>query len=125
MDDTKCRGGGIDIKDIGPRGGNDDSSLRASPIIPYAPPGPGLTHARVKDIIKLFAKEPEKAKAVFEAERRGVVDGTPVIVDAARAKRLRALGNAIVPECARWIGERIIATTPQTEPGDAQHLQAP
>jgi hypothetical protein len=37
--------------------------------IPHAPPGPGLTHARVKDIIKLFAEEPEKAKAVFEAER--------------------------------------------------------
>jgi DNA-cytosine methyltransferase len=74
-------------------------------IIPHAPPGPGLTHARLKDIIKLYAENPKKAKAVFEAEREqterwaeildawpwlapavepgfcGVVDGIPSLLD--------------------------------------------
>jgi site-specific DNA-cytosine methylase len=25
-----------------------------------------------------------------------------------RTKRLKALGNAVVPQCAQWIGERIM-----------------
>lgn len=35
---------------------------------------------------------------------RGVADGVPY-----RMERLRSLGNAVVPEIARWIGERIIS----------------
>lgn len=34
--------------------------------------------------------------------------GREIVIDANRAKRLRALGNAIVPACAQWIGEQIL-----------------
>jgi site-specific DNA-cytosine methylase len=38
-----------------------------------------------------------------------MVNGLPVVVDASRTARLRALGNAVVPACARYIGERILS----------------
>ena len=38
----------------------------------------------------------------------GVSDGIPTRMDPSRRQRLKALGNAVVPACARWIGERII-----------------
>lgn len=71
--------------------------------IPFAPPGPGDLDAWA-EILKLW---PWLAPAV-ESGFCGVVDGVSVAVDTARAKRLRALGNAVVPACAEWIARRII-----------------
>ena len=42
---------------------------------------------------------------------RGVAHGLPYWLDRSmsnRTKRLSALGNAVVPDCAQWLGERII-----------------
>lgn len=42
---------------------------------------------------------------------RGVAHGVPHWLDRSmsnRTKRLSALGNAVVPDCAQWLGERII-----------------
>lgn len=115
----------------------EDARQEQSPLersgAPYrCAPGPGLTFDSVKCILKLYASDPGRARAMFEACRadserwpevlterpwlapavksgfRGVVDGVSVVVDASRAARLKALGNAVVPDCARWIGEKIL-----------------
>jgi site-specific DNA-cytosine methylase len=42
-----------------------------------------------------------------------MADGLPDFLERAmsdRMKRLSRLGNAVVPDCAQWIGERIMAT---------------
>ena len=47
----------------------------------------------------------------LESPLRGVAHGLPDWMDRAmsgRTKRLRALGNAVVPQCAEWIGRRIL-----------------
>lgn len=44
----------------------------------------------------------------IEPHFRGMVNGVSVAVDDARFQRNAALGNAVVPACARWIGERIL-----------------
>ncbi len=55
---------------------------------------------------------------------RGMADGLPPLldlpgleiqVDDERRKRLKALGNAVVPACARWIGERILEAEARNE----------
>ncbi len=75
----------------------------SSADISYSPPGPNETERWAE----ILAAAPWLAPAV-EPGLCGVVDGLPVAVDDARVKRLRALGNAVVPACARWIGERIL-----------------
>ena len=71
--------------------------------IPFAPPGPNDAEAW-REIIHRW---PWLAPAV-EPGFCGVVDGVSFVVDDARAKRLKALGNAVVLACARRIGEQII-----------------
>ena len=44
------------------------------------------------------------------AKVRGVDDGLSAGLDRDRRKRLKALGNAIVPQCSAWIGQRLILT---------------
>ena len=44
------------------------------------------------------------------AQVRRVDDGIPARLDRDRRKRLKALGNAIVPQCSAWIGQRLILT---------------
>lgn len=58
------------------------------------------------------------AQAEAQSEIRGVLDGVSGSLDRSgvvlgaplsnRTKRLRALGNSVVPQCAAWIGERIL-----------------
>ena len=90
--------------------------------IPTNPPGPG-DRAAWADILDRW---PEIAPAI-ESSFCGMVDGFPVWLDRThtarcletshgpilpigvdRRKRLKALGNAVVPACARWVAERIV-----------------
>jgi DNA (cytosine-5)-methyltransferase 1 len=59
---------------------------------PVFPPGPGDA-AAWRDILERW---PWLAPAV-EPGVRGVVDGTPLVVDESRADQLRAIGNGVVP----------------------------
>jgi DNA (cytosine-5)-methyltransferase 1 len=59
----------------------------------------------------ILAERPDLAPAL-ESQICGVADGTPDWLDRAmsnRTKRLGRLGNAVVPDCAEWIGLRILA----------------
>jgi site-specific DNA-cytosine methylase len=59
----------------------------------------------------ILAERPDLAPAL-ESPFRGVANGGPSDLDRAlsnRIKRLKALGNAVVPQCAEWIGHRILA----------------
>ena len=77
-----------------------------------SPPGPN----DLERWAEILAVAPWLAPAI-EPGFRGVADGlSPLLdlpgveiqVDDERRKRLKALGNAVVPACARWIGERIL-----------------
>jgi DNA-cytosine methyltransferase len=68
-------------------------------------PGPG--DARWPEILREF---PWLAPAL-ESPVRGMADGLPDWMDRAlsgRTKRLRQLGNAVVPDCVEWIARRIL-----------------
>lgn len=62
---------------------------------------------------RIIADRPDLAPALPKAAKpavRGVADGVSYPLDGAlsdRTKRLRALGNAVVPQIAEWIAERI------------------
>ncbi len=78
----------------------------------FAPPGPG-DRERWDAIL---TEAPWLAPALERGFCR-MADGLPPLldlpgleiqVDDERRKRLKALGNAVVPACARWVGERIL-----------------
>ncbi len=60
----------------------------------------------------ILSERPDLAPAL-ESPLRGVVDGVPDTLDGTamkdRTKRLGRLGNAVVPDCAEWIGRRILS----------------
>lgn len=67
------------------------------------PPGPGDAPGWSAYLTRHPGLEP--------AIRRGA-DGVPAGLDPrSRRRRLRALGNAVVPQVAEWIGRRIVAAT--------------
>ena len=58
----------------------------------------------------ILAEHPDLAPAL-KSQIRGVADGVPDWLDRAmseRTKRLRALGNAVVPQVAEYIGRCIL-----------------
>jgi site-specific DNA-cytosine methylase len=58
----------------------------------------------------ILAERPDLAPAL-EPPLRGMADGPSNWLDRAlsnRTKRLKALGNAVVPQCAEWIARRIL-----------------
>lgn len=71
---------------------------------------PGPSDARWN---RILTGHPDLAPAIDKASKpavRGLADGIPSDLDRAlenRTKRLRALGNAVVPQIAQWIAERI------------------
>jgi DNA (cytosine-5)-methyltransferase 1 len=71
--------------------------------------------------LRFDAKAPELPQSDFyrwlwtlTPERLRVANGVPGGLDFTRdrTRRLRALGNAVVPQVAEWIGQRILATEP-------------
>jgi DNA (cytosine-5)-methyltransferase 1 len=68
---------------------------------------PGPADPRWPDIL---SERPDLAPAL-ESTFRGVADGIPDWLDRTmsnRTKRLGRLGNAVVPDCAEWIGRQIL-----------------
>lgn len=65
---------------------------------PNDPRWPAILSAR-PDLAPALEKE-------IESTLRGMADGVSPLMD--RTKRLKALGNAVVPQCAEWIGRRIM-----------------
>lgn len=82
---------------------------RDGTVLPDFAPGPNDTRWPA-----ILADQPDLAPALKSPLRR-VVDGLPGPLDGAladRTKRLRALGNSVVPQIAEWIGNRIREARP-------------
>ena len=68
---------------------------------------PGPDSLRWGEILQRYPYASPSLKSAV----RGVAHGLPDWMDRSmsnRTKRLSALGNAVVPDCAQWLGERII-----------------
>lgn len=103
VDHTQCTG--LEVGD-----GEREQQLRQDAeslppgLLPFAP-GPNDPRWPV-----ILAERPALAPAL-ESQIRGVADGVPDWMDRAmsnRTKRLGRLGNAVVPDCAEWIGRKIL-----------------
>lgn len=100
---TECTG--LEI-----RNGKREQQLRQipEPLAPSVPTfAPGPADPRWPGILEA---KPDLAPAL-ESPIRGVADGLSDWMDRAmsnRTKRLGRLGNAVVPECAEWIGRKIL-----------------
>ena len=67
------------------------------------------TRGRARDCTEeIWAEWTQESPLI--AKVRGVDDGISSGLDRDRRKRLKALGNAIVPQCSAWIGQRLILT---------------
>lgn len=91
----------------GPQG--RDGAGSTSAVLPAFAPGP--SDPRWPDIIRHYPWLAPALKAPSKPPLCGMADGLPDWVDRAmrnRTKRLKALGNAVVPQVAEWIGRRIM-----------------
>lgn len=88
-DAHRCDAHVADTETRGIRRGRASGERRQSPLADEGafPPGPGDDWTRIE----------RHLQPAIKPGLRVVVDGTPVVVDAARGHQLRALGNGVVP----------------------------
>jgi site-specific DNA-cytosine methylase len=92
-------------------GRNRAESYRAAMQILSAPDAQALCLQHLSDTDKAewaTLSRDDKAETLIEA-----AIAVHLLMD--RTKRLKALGNAVVPQCAQWIGERIMTADAQPE----------
>jgi len=109
MADAECRRRDRGPSDSG-REAQQRETLAGSGTSPIPPPGPGELDRWADILIEAPWLTPAIEPGVCGVADgfSEVLDGRPVDVE--RRHRLKALGNAVVPACARWIGERILET---------------
>jgi len=97
---------GLEERGRVPEGADGGARAIAEPVLPPFPPGPAdrKTWAYVIDRWPWLA--PSLSQEEAESLLRRMADGFPNPLDA-RTRRLKALGNAVVPQVAQFIGEVI------------------
>jgi len=98
----------------GPKGRDGAGSASAFAPGPGDPRWAAILRERPDLAPALESSERSRStKAETEPTIRGMADGLPSVLDGAlqdRTKRLKALGNAVVPQVAEWIGRRILGS---------------
>lgn len=102
----------------GGRQGRSDQSRRDDPERPPALRGQGAAHfARGREESRSGRRLPASQSWSAEPDVGRVADGVPARVD-----RLAALGNALLPQIAEWIGHRILEYEREAEPGAGEAM---